>query len=106
MSLADSVNDVVPLPLSLLSADSADDYTAVDIVLPFRANTPELCVPISITNDDVVEQVESFYVTLERTPGLDDSVLLGPTQKMIPIVNDDGEPKLMSHSVWYGQLCM
>ena len=100
----DSVNDVILLPP--LPADSADDFESVDIILPFGANTPKLCVPISIKNDDVVEQIESFYVTLERTPGLDDSVLLGPTQQVVTIVNDDGEAKLMSHSLWYGQLCM
>ena len=54
---------------------------------------------IAITNDEVVEQTESFYVTLERTAGLNNSVSLSPTRKMITIINDDGE-SCMSHLVY------
>ena len=101
MFLADSVNDLILLPPH--SAESPDDFESVDTVLTFRSNTPEQCVVISIRDDDIVEQRESFYVTLEGPPGLDDRVSLGPTQQMVVIIDDDGEPK---HSVWYGQVCM
>ena len=74
--------------------------------MSFGANTEEQCVNISIRDDNVVEQTESFYVTLEGPSDLDDSVSLGPIQQVITIINDDGEPKLKSHSLWYGQLCM
>ena len=70
----------------------------MDRVLAFGANIEERCVPISIRDDGIVEQIESFYVTLEKSPDLD-SVLLSPTQHMITIINDDGEPKLKSYSV-------
>ena len=104
MFLANSVNDAIPLPP--LSAVSPDDYCAVDTVVRFGANTREQCVDISIRDDDVVEQTESFIVTLERPPDLNDSVSLSPTKQTITIINDDGESKLKSYSVWHGQVCM
>ena len=57
----------------------------------FGANTREQCVAISIRDDDVVEQTESFIVTLEGPPNLSDIVSLSPTKQTITIINDDGE---------------
>ena len=101
--LLNGVNDVIPLPLSV---ESPEDYRAVDTVLTFGANTPEQCVNISIRDDDVVEQTESFIVTLERPLDLNNSVSLSPTQQTITIINEDGKSTLKSYSVWYSQVCM
>ena len=51
--------------------------------MSFGANSAESCVNITITNDEVVEQTESFYVTLERTAGLNNRVSLSPTRKIV-----------------------
>ena len=57
---------------------------------------------INIRNDSFVEQTETFIVTLERPPDLDDSVSLSPTQAVIEIIDDDGECKVTSTAavVW------
>ena len=85
---------------SLLSTESPEDYESVDTVLSFGADSTESCVDINITDDSVVEQIESFIVTLEGSPDLDDSVSLSPTQGMITIIDDDGEFKVTSTVVW------
>ena len=48
---------------------------------------------ISIRDDDVVEQRESFIVTLKGPSDLNDGVSLSPTHRII-ISDDDSESKL------------
>ena len=49
------------------------------------------CVNVSIVDDDVLEMTESFTVTLERTPGLNDRIKLNPVDGVIEIPDNDGE---------------
>ena len=72
----------------------------MDTVLIFGANSTEICTDINIRDDNIVEQVESFIVTLEGPPDLDDRVSLSPTQGVITIISDDGESKVTSTVVW------
>ena len=71
--------------------ESPEDYESVNTLLTFNANEAERCVRVDIVDSARLEQTESFGVTLERTPGLDERVHLNPTAGIIIIVNDDSE---------------
>ena len=43
---------------------------------------------VSITNDDTLENTESFFVNLDRN-GLDSRITLDPTREKIEILDDD-----------------
>ena len=45
---------------------------------------------ISIVDDEVLENIESFTVTLERTPGLSSRIELDPVDGIIRIIDNDG----------------
>ena len=66
------------------------DYGELSTILSFRTCGTRQCVNMSIVDDDVLENVESFDVTLERTPGLDVRITLDPVDGTISIT-DDGE---------------
>ena len=72
------------------SADSSD-YEAVDTLLTFTPSDNIPCVTVNITDDEVVEQKESFNVFLERTPGLNERVVIVPEKSKgeVVIKNDD-----------------
>ena len=65
------------------------DYGAVDTTLPFAACESQSCVTIPITNDDTLENTESFFVNLNRN-GLESRIRLDPTRGEIEILDDDG----------------
>ena len=46
---------------------------------------------VVIENDEKIEETESFSATLERTPDLDDRILLSPVDTTISIIDDDGK---------------
>ena len=49
------------------------------------------CTEIPIVDDMIVELTdESFFITLERTPGLDSRITLDPVDGEIEITDDDG----------------
>ena len=48
-------------------------------------------VNVTIENDDVLEDTESFDVTLERTTGLDSRITLDPVDGKIEITDNDGK---------------
>ena len=48
------------------------------------------CVNVTIVNDNELEEIESFEVTLERTPNLDSRIILAPVIATITIGDDDG----------------
>ena len=68
-----------------LSAVATTDYSTVSTILQFSACQRRVCVNITIQSDGVPEQTESFFVTLERTPGLDSKVTLDPLDGEIEI---------------------
>ena len=68
------------------------DYIGVSTILMFETCDRRHCVNVTIVNDDVLERyVESFDVTLERTPGLDSRIRLDPVDGVVRIIDDDGE---------------
>ena len=63
------------------------DYTALSEVLMFAACERRQCADIIIEDDGIPEQVESFFVTLQRSPGQDVRISLEPVDGEIEILD-------------------
>ncbi|CAI8015468.1 hypothetical protein GBAR_LOCUS9583, partial [Geodia barretti] len=72
------------------TAISPMDYGALSTTLMFDTCETRKCTNIAIANDDIPEGTESFNVTLEGTPGLDDRITLDPVDGEIQISDRDG----------------
>ena len=70
-------------------AVSTMDYGSITTTLPFGRCQTQSCVDVPITNDAVLENTESFFVSLLRN-GLDSRITLDPTQGEIEIIDNDG----------------
>ena len=66
------------------------DYGIVSTILEFGSCDTRQCTEIPIVDDMIVELTESFFVNLERTPGLDSRLTLDPVDGEIEIIDDDG----------------
>ena len=56
---------------------------------------------VAIENDEKIEETESFSATLERTPDLDDRILLSPVDATISIIDDDSESScILTYTNW------
>ena len=69
---------------------SPGDYDPVSTTLAFGACDIRRCVEISIVDDVIVELTEPFFVTLERTSGLDSRIMLNPVYTKVDITDNDG----------------
>ena len=59
----------------------------------FAACQRRSCFNVTIVDDEVLErEVESFTVTLERTPSLDNRITLNPVEGRIVIRDNDCRP--------------
>ena len=67
------------------------DYETVSQVVNFAACETRQCVNVTIVDDFVDEPIESFTVTLERTPGLDVRITLDPVDGVVEIDDNDGK---------------
>ena len=56
----------------------------------FEACERRRCVDVSIVDDEILEGSVFFQYTLERTPGLDSSIVLNPVLKWVEIIDNDG----------------
>ena len=65
------------------------DYTALSEVLMFAACERRRRVSIIIQDDGVPEQLESFFVTLKKTTGLDSRITLEPVDGKIEILDSN-----------------
>ena len=76
--------------LSTLGSDA--DYAALanPTLLRFVRCKIKECVSIHIINDEIVENTETFSVSLEESTGLNDKFELNPGQLFIDINDDDG----------------
>ena len=59
-------------------------------ILAFDTCETRHCTEIPIVNDMIMESTESFFVTLERTPGLDSRITLDPVNGEVEIVENNG----------------
>ena len=66
------------------------DYGAVSTLLMFDSCETQKCTNITITNDVLKEDSESFSVSLVRTSELDTRITLDPAVGEIEITANDG----------------
>ena len=66
------------------------DYGALSTTVMFGACQTQECVDITIEDDVVLENVESFFVNLSRSPGLDSRITLNPTRAEVQIIDNEG----------------
>ena len=66
------------------------DFDPVSIILRFDTCDTQKCTVIHIVDDMTSEKIESFFVTLERTSGLDNRIVLDPPYAEVEITNNDG----------------
>ena len=84
--------------VELSLADFSGDHQGVHTNLTFDRCVSEYCHRIPITNDMIVEQRESFYVSLARPEDLDERIKLnsGHIEREVIILDDD--------SKWHAQM--
>ena len=85
----------------IILADFIGDHSGVSGDLVFSTCISESCIRIPITDDMMVEQRESFFVSLQRTEGLDTRIQIDPDfdEKEVTIVDDDSK-----YYCWYVQV--
>ena len=79
-----------PAIIYVTSAVAPMDYGHVATLLSFDACEMRRCVNVTIVNDVVLENVESFDVTLDRAPELDSRITLSPVDGIVEIIDNDG----------------
>ena len=67
------------------------DFDHTSNTLMFGACNTLQCTEIVIVDDSKVELTESFFVTLERTAGLDSRITLVRVDGEVEIIDDDGD---------------
>ena len=78
--------------VTVLFPVSPMDYAAeISAILTFAACQRRRCVNVTIENDAVLEDAESFDVTLERTFDLDNRITLDPVDGEIEITDNDSK---------------
>ena len=70
---------------------SPDDYENVYTVERFPSCVQRICVLISITNDKLPEETETFHVVLSEGPNFDERIRLIPTLADVVITDDEGK---------------
>ena len=77
---------------SVIYISDLNDYVSLNnkrlVFAPYEDNK---CTQITINNDDMLEQTESFTVTLSIYDDPSGRVLLGQSETRITIFNDDGK---------------
>ena len=63
----------------------------ISTILMFDSCDKKSCINISIVDDDVIENTESFSVLLAETPGLIIRIMLDPVEAEIEIIDNDSE---------------
>ena len=69
---------------------SPDDYLSLAVILPFAACQTRSCVTVTIVDDFIDEDNETFFYDLERTPGLHPNIDLDPVLGECVIEDNDG----------------
>ena len=64
------------------------DYVSTSVTLTFDESSTRACSDISITPDDILEDDETFSVTLTTGDG---DVTLEPDTSVVTITDDDGK---------------
>ena len=67
------------------------DYGLEREILRFGACETRQCLMLPIVNDDVIEDMESFSIHLEKSLGLSNRFTVDLSVKVINITDDDGK---------------
>ena len=70
--------------------ESGEDYDGISAIVSFAACQRRACVMVNITDDEILENIESFNFTLERTSELDTNITLDPVDGVVQINDNDG----------------
>ena len=65
-----------------------DDFVPVFTVLRFKRCDNRSCTNIPIQSDEIMEETETFTITLDRTFGLDPRIQLDPSEGVVTIIDD------------------
>ena len=65
-----------------------DDFVSVFTSLGFEKCSNRSCTKISIQSDKIMEETDTFTITLERTFGLDSRIQLDPSEGVVTIFDD------------------
>ena len=71
-------------------SESNTDFTQTRSVLRIRACELRQCVSVSIINDGISEDTETFTIHLEKSFGLGNTFIVDPSVKVIIITDNDG----------------
>ena len=94
------------LSLSLYYIVTPMDYENNDPdILLFASCQTRSCINVIIVDDSILELVESFDVTLERTAELDERISLLPVDEVVEIIDNDGMLLLCVCSI-HNVVCM
>lgn len=69
------------------------DYESLRANLRFSQCSKEVCTSVVIIDDETVEELEWFDLTLERLPGVNTHVILEPSRTRITIAEDNNDGK-------------
>ena len=64
------------------------DFIGTPAVLTFNGSTPLQCSQVVITNDEIVENIETFFVQLGSS---DDAINISVSSATVTITDDDCE---------------
>ena len=76
------------LPLYLIVPNV--DFNLMRSTLRFGACQKRNCVDVTIINDTVLENTETFTVNLQKPPYLGNEFTVDPSSEVVAIVDDDG----------------
>ena len=75
------------------------DYSGLSFIVLFAACDRRQCVNLTIVDDQVLEDTESFNVDLSRTTDLDARITLDPTAAVVDIIDNDSEHYEKQHFI-------
>ena len=74
------------------------DYDSTPITATFTAGSTRAMVNVSLTNDDIVEAIETFDLILSITSSLQGQVIPGATTTATGNINDNDGKRLLLES--------
>ena len=65
-----------------------DDFVPASTPLKFGRCGNRSCINIPIQSDEIMEETETFTISLDRTIGLDSRIQLDPSEGVVAIFDD------------------
>ena len=74
----------------LILTVSQEDYEELTTQLIFKSCERRKCINVTIRNNDIAEEAESFGLRLERTTNFHSRIILNPENATVQIADNDG----------------